>query len=96
MGETLVASGDQQTAAQKNQTAAEQRIVKANETLSVTLQEQSIPTFDDPRGEQGTKFIEAIQKLPNITVADGLYNVGSKTGFKIKGSYKPSKKIRYA
>ena len=85
MGETLVASGDQKTAAQKNQTAAEQRIVKANETLSVTLQEQSIPTFDDPRGEQGTKFIEAIQKLPNITVADGLYNVGSKTGFKIKG-----------
>ena len=87
MGETLVASGDQQTAAQKNQTAAEQRIVKANETLSVTLQEQSIPTFSKGvQSEGAVEFIETVQKFPNISInAKDTFTVGPNQGFKIQG-----------
>tara|TARA_R110002167_G_scaffold365634_1_gene590874 strand:+ start:881 stop:2635 length:1755 start_codon:yes stop_codon:yes gene_type:complete len=76
-----------ETATAKNLAAANKKIKDANEALSITLQEQSIPTFSGGvKSEEAVEFIETVQKFPNIKInAEDIFSVGPNQGFKIQG-----------
>ena len=75
------------TAYEKNLNIQNQKIVTANKDLSLLLQEQSMPTFNaGVQSEEGAKFIETVQKLPNISInAKDIFTVGTNQGFKVQG-----------
>ena len=75
------------TAYEKNISLKEQNIITANKDLSLLLQEQSMPTFNaGVQSEEGAKFIETVQKLPNISInAKDIFTVGTNQGFKVQG-----------
>ena len=86
-GTSLVNKSSDTTATQTNIAAANKRIKEANDLLSITLQEQSIPTFNaGVQSDEGAKFIETVQKLPNISInAKDIFTVGTNQGFKVQG-----------
>jgi len=86
-GTSLVNKSSETTATQTNIAAANKRIKEANDSLSITLQEQSIPTFNaGVQSDEGAKFIETVQKLPNISInAKEIFTVGPNQGFKVQG-----------
>jgi hypothetical protein len=86
-GTNLVNKSTDETATAKNLAAANKKIKEANASLSLTLQEQSIPTFSGGvKSEEAVEFIETVQKFPNISInAKDVFEVGPNQGFKIQG-----------
>lgn len=84
---TSLVNKSTETATAKNLAAANKKIKDANASLSLTLQEQSIPTFSGGvKSEEAVEFIETVQKFPNISInAKDVFEVGPNQGFKIQG-----------